>query len=210
MAELFIENIENKIIQWKWDFESEQKVFLDTIRELDYEKVFLLTCFIDGSYKFEEIWTGSNGEVRFETNKLKVKKWISNLTLYHNHPGFSTPPSSDDLSQVLHWDKNIQHKIITQDGIWEFSLIDQNKASDISHKLWSIFLYLTGIKDKIDFQLKLVTLQKISPIYKDLALAYNDLMNENISFEQKEIAQELFQKSMKEVWFRIWFTKKRA
>jgi hypothetical protein len=170
-------------ISWRWDFEVNSRDLVQEISNEKNESVYLLTNFIDWTYRFDRIADGGEGEVSFDATKLKMRKWIINYVIYHNHPRSTeptlSPPSSDDFMTAsrVH-SKFIIHKIITEHGIWKFQMIDIKKAQDIAPKLGILLNYLVGEYIESELTNRIKTLQWINPVYLSVANTYKILLKE--------------------------------
>lgn len=69
------QSIEQKYpITGRGDFESNSRDFVREIGQEKEEGVYLLTNFIDGTYRFDRIADGSTGEVSFDVSRLQLRK----------------------------------------------------------------------------------------------------------------------------------------
>jgi hypothetical protein len=169
-------------ITGRGDFESNSR---DLVREIGQEKeesVYLLTNFIDGTYRFDRIADGGTGEVSFDASRLQLRKWITNYVIYHNHPlacePTLSPPSSDDFMTAsrIH-SSSIVHKIITEHWVWRYQATDIKKAQEISQKLGTLLNYLVGDYTPTELSDRTKILQWIHPAYASVASAYAKLLN---------------------------------
>lgn len=169
-------------ITGRGDFESNSR---DLVREIGQEKeenVYLLTNFIDDTYRFDRIADGGTGEVSFDATRLQLRKWITSYAIYHNHPPASeptlSPPSSDDFMTAsrIH-SPSIVHKIITEHGVWQYQATDIKKAQEISQKLGTLLNYLVGDYTPTELSSRIKALEWIHPAYAIAASTYTKLLN---------------------------------
>lgn len=204
-------------ISWKWNFDfSNHKEILEKIKKIRDERIFLLTIFIDDTYKFEEKNNWTNWEVSFDFSILKKQKWIKSYAVYHNHPVennyisktdlekiFLSPPSSDDFN-VCYDNNNVGHKILTNYWEWEIGISDKNKAEKNRYILWSLFNSLYW-KEDLEYNLEIISLRKINPSFEKIAVSYNKMSVWLWKEESNKIYIENFISWMKDLWFIVSF-----
>lgn len=192
------------VIRWKWDFENLYRDVLLKISKQKIEYVYILTQYIDWTFKFERIASWESWEVQFDPSKLRPIRWIAHYTIYHNHPPWgnstSSPPSSDDFitATKIRWD--ITHKVIVESGIWQFRITDVIKSRNIANKLGTLLNYLIWNDNSIEAAERMKILNKMGMHYWQAAYSYKWLLENKDEIDMYIL---IFKASMQEFGFYV-------